>query len=283
MLAERSDRPLREVAFQASHHQFLASALAVKAGREILPADAMIGCMINRHQYYPLTTKPEDVYRACKDDQINLFYSDVQVRGYYPGYMLRYFDEQEINVVMEEGDDAILAEGTVDFVAFSYYMSHLSKDHPGADATAGHFVGTDKNEYLELTQWGWPIDPVGFRISLNEMWDRYQIPLYPVENGLGANDVLEEDGSVHDQYRIDYLKSHLIQLHEAIKDGVQVLGYTTWGPIDLVSCGTSQMSKRYGFIYVDQDNYGKGSLARSRKDSFFWYKDVIGSNGAALY
>ena len=283
VLAERSDRPLREVAFQASHHQFLASALAVKAGREILPADAMIGCMINRHQYYPLTTKPEDVYRACKDDQINLFYSDVQVRGYYPGYMLRYFDEQEINVVMEEGDDAILAEGTVDFVAFSYYMSHLSKDHPGADATAGHFVGTDKNEYLELTQWGWPIDPVGFRISLNEMWDRYQIPLYPVENGLGANDVLEEDGSVHDQYRIDYLKSHLIQLHEAIKDGVQVLGYTTWGPIDLVSCGTSQMSKRYGFIYVDQDNYGKGSLARSRKDSFFWYKDVIGSNGAALY
>lgn len=283
VLAERSDRPLREVAFQASHHQFLASALAVKAGKQILPEDAMIGCMINRHQYYPATTKPEDVYRATKDDQINLFYSDVQVRGYYPGYMLRYFDEQEINVVMDEGDDVILSEGTVDFVAFSYYMSHISQDHPDADKTVGHFVGSAKNEYLEQTQWGWPIDPVGLRISLNEMWDRYQIPLFPVENGLGAEDVLEEDGSVHDDYRIDYLRSHLIQVHEALKDGVQILGYTTWGPIDLVSCGTSQFSKRYGFIYVDQDNYGNGSLERIRKDSFNWYRDVIKSKGAALY
>ncbi len=283
VLAERSDRPLREIAFQASHHQFLASALAVKASRYILPSDAMIGCMINRHQYYPVTTDPKDVWRSVKDDDINLFYSDVQVRGVYPGIIRRYLNEQEIRVEMEEEDDEILLEGTVDFVAFSYYMSHLSKDTPDADARTGHFVGTEKNPYLKLTEWGWPIDPVGLRISLNQMWDRYQIPLFPVENGLGANDVLEEDGHVHDQYRIDYLDSHLVQIHEAIKDGVEVMGYTWWGPIDLISCGTSQMSKRYGFIYVDQDNYGGGSLARIKKDSFDRYGEIIRSNGAALY
>ena len=283
VLKELSDRPLREIAFQASHHQFLASALAVKAGKGILPDDAMIGCMINRHQYYPATTKPKDVLRSVKDDQINLFYSDVQVRGYYPGFMIRYFNDQEINVVMDEGDDKILREGTVDFVAFSYYQSHMSKDHPDADKTVGEFVPVEKNEYLEVSRWGWPIDPVGLRISLNQMFDRYQIPLYPVENGLGAEDIVEEDGTINDEYRIEYLAAHLKEVHQALKDGVEILGYTTWGPIDLISCGTSQMSKRYGFIYVDQDNYGNGSLERSRKASFDWYKNVIASRGAALY
>ncbi|MCW5950690.1 MAG: glycoside hydrolase family 1 protein [Propionibacteriaceae bacterium] len=282
VLIERTDRPRREVAFQASHHQFLASALAVKAGHEILPSDAKIGCMINRHEYYPATPRPADVYRAVKDDQINLFYSDVQVRGRYPGYIKRYLAEQNITVDIADGDENILTEGTVDYVAFSYYMSHLSQDHPDADATAGHFVGSAKNPHLEQTRWGWPVDPIGLRITLNRLWDRYQLPLFPVENGLGAEDVREPDGSVHDQYRIEYLRTHLIQLREAIRDGVDVIGYTWWGPIDLISCGTSQMSKRYGFIYVDQDNRGDGSLERSRKDSFDYYRQVIASNGAAL-
>lgn len=282
VLAERCDRPVREVAFQASHHQFLASALAVRAGREILPPEARIGCMINRHEYYAASTRPADALRALKDDQINLFYSDVQVRGEYPGYIRRYLADQGIRLDVEDGDDRVLRDGTVDFVAFSYYMSHLSQDRPGADAEVGHFVGGAKNPHLELTEWGWPIDPVALRISLNRMWDRYRLPLFLVENGLGAQDVLEPDGRVHDPYRIDYLRRHLLQVREAIADGVEVIGYTSWGPIDLISCGTSQMSKRYGFIYVDQDDSGAGTLDRIRKDSFHWYREVIASRGASL-
>jgi len=282
VLIERSDRPVREVAFQASHHQFVASALAVVNGRDILPSDARIGCMINRHEYYPASSRPADALRALKDDQINLFYSDVQVRGEYPGYIRRYLAEQGIRLDVAEGDDEVLRAGTVDHVAFSYYMSHLSQDRPEGDAEVGHFVGGAKNPHLELTEWGWPVDPVALRISLNRMWDRYRVPLFLVENGLGAKDVLEPDGTVHDPYRIEYLRQHLIQVREAIADGVEVLGYTSWGPIDLISCGTSQMSKRYGFIYVDQDDTCRGSLDRIRKDSFHWYQRVIATRGAAL-
>lgn len=272
---------VEQAAYQASHHQFLASALAVKACHEIIP-DAQIGCMINRIESYAKTCKPEDQLQALKADQINTFYPDVQVRGKYPSYMTRYFFENNIQIEMQEGDDLILKDGTVDFVAFSYYMSHVTEDRPDANELAGKLDSPIKNPYLELSQWDWPIDPIGLRISLNKMYDRYGIPLFLVENGLGAKDVIAEDGKIHDDYRIDYIKKHIIEMREAIKDGVELMGYTTWGCIDLISCGTSQMSKRYGFIYVDQDDKGKGSLVRTPKDSFYWYKKVIESNGEVI-
>jgi len=282
VLMDRTDRPVREVAYQATHHQFLASALAVKAAREILPAGAMIGAMINRIEVYPATPKPADVLQAMREDQTNFFYPDVAVRGRYPGYALRYFHDAGLNIEFAETDQQILADGTVDYIGISYYMSHLTEDRPGAQDETGLLVGALKNPHLTLTQWGWPVDPVGLRISLNRLWDRYQVPIFVVENGLGAEEAPGPDGIIHDQYRIDYLREHLIQIGEAIRDGVDVMGYTAWGPIDLISCGTSQMSKRYGFIHVDQDNYGQGTLRRSRKDSFGWYRDVIASRGASL-
>jgi len=272
---------VEEAAYQASHHQFLASALAVKLSHEMMP-DAKIGCMINRIESYAKTCKPEDQLQALKADQINTFYPDVQVRGEYPNYMKRFFSENNINIKVEKEDNEILKEGTVDFVAFSYYMSHVTEDRPDAKELAGKLDSPIKNPYLELTQWDWPIDPIGLRISLNKMYDRYRIPLFLVENGIGARDVVTEDGKIHDPYRIDYIKKHILAMKEAIKDGVELMGYTTWGCIDLISCGTSQMSKRYGFIYVDQDDEGKGSLKRIPKDSFYWYKEVIASNGENL-
>lgn len=280
VLSDKVDNVLQS-AYQASHHQFLASALAVKAFRE-MKLDGMIGCMINRIEPYAITCKPEDQLQALKADQFNTFYPDVQVRGEYPNYMKRYFDTMGIHIHMEEGDLDILKEGTVDYIAFSYYMSHVTEDRPDANKIAGRLDSPIKNPYLELSQWDWPIDPIGLRISLNKLNDRYQKPLFLVENGLGAKDVLNEDNTIHDDYRIDYIRKHIIALREAIADGVELLGYTTWGCIDLISCGTSQMSKRYGFIYVDQDDQGKGTLKRYKKDSFYWYKKVIESNGEIL-
>ncbi|MGX6992705.1 6-phospho-beta-glucosidase [Vagococcus penaei] len=270
-----------QVTYQASHHQFLASALAVKAAKEIVP-EAKIGCMINQIESYALTTKPEDQLQALKSNQLNMFYPDVQARGVYPDYMARYFADNDIHVVMEAGDDEILANGKVDFVAISYYMSHVTEAREDAAKLAGSFDSPIKNEHLELSQWDWPIDPIGLRISLIKLYDRYELPLFVCENGLGARDELTANGKVHDDYRIDYIKKHVVQMKEAIKDGVNLLGYTTWGCIDLISCGTSQMSKRYGFIYVDQDDEGHGSLERYRKDSFHWYKEVIASNGEKI-
>lgn len=270
-----------QATYQASHHQFLASALAVKAAREIAP-NAKIGCMINQIESYAKTTKPEDQLQAIQSNQLSMFYPDVQVRGKYPSYMNRYFSENGIQVVTQKEEEKVLKEGTVDFVSISYYMTHVTEARPDAGKLAGTFDSPIKNEYLELSEWGWPIDPVGLRISLNKLYDRYQIPVFVVENGLGAKDVLTEKGQVHDDYRIDYIKKHIAAMREAIKDGVELMGYTTWGCIDLISCGTSQMSKRYGFIYVDQDDQGNGSLERYRKDSFYWYKEVIASNGETL-
>lgn len=268
-------------AYQASHHQFLASALAVKACREIIP-NAKIGCMINQIESYAKTTKPEDQLQALKSNQLNMFYPDVQARGEYPTYIYSYFAENDIKLKTEEGDNQILKEGTVDFVAISYYMSHVTEAREDASKLAGTFDSPIKNEHLPLSQWDWPIDPIGLRISLMKLYDRYQIPLFVCENGLGARDEVSEDGKIHDDYRIDYIRQHIVQMKESIKDGVDLMGYTTWGCIDLVSCGTSQMSKRYGFIYVDQDDKGNGTLERSRKDSFYWYQKVIESNGEVL-
>ncbi|RAU01825.1 glycoside hydrolase family 1 protein [Bacillus altitudinis] len=270
-----------QAAYQASHHQFIASALTVKAAKEIIP-NVQIGCMINQIEAYAKTTKPEDQLQAVKSNQLNMFYPDVQARGEYPTYMVKYFADNDIKLDIEEQDEQILKEGIVDFVAISYYMSHVAEAREDAAELAGTFDSPIKNEHLELSQWDWPIDPMGLRISLIKLYDRYQKPLFVCENGLGARDTLTPDKEIHDDYRIDYLKQHIEQMKEAVKEGVDLMGYTPWGCIDLISCGTSQMSKRYGLIYVDQDDRGNGSLNRYKKDSFYWYKKVIATNGEDL-
>ncbi|HEM3077018.1 TPA: 6-phospho-beta-glucosidase [Streptococcus suis] len=266
--------------YQAVHHQFIASSLATKAAHEIDPENK-VGCMLARMENYAATCNPDDVLAALKKDQENLFYTDVQVRGAYPSYMKRFFKENNIQVVFEPGDEVILKQYPVDFMSFSYYMTSITRALPDKDkATAGNLILGEANPYLEASDWGWQIDPVGLRITLNKLYDRYQVPLFIVENGLGALDKVEADGSIQDGYRISYLEKHIQQMYEAIEDGVELMGYTPWGCIDLVSASTSEMSKRYGFIYVDADDQGQGSFDRSRKASFYWYKDVIASNGA---
>lgn len=278
-----SDKNIQEqlqMRYQAVHHQFIASALATKMLHEIDP-QAQMGCMLARMQTYPKTPNPVDVRAAQLEDEKNLFFTDVQARGEYPNYMNRFFNENRITITMDEHDQEILKENPVDFISFSYYMTTVTAQDED-EAVSGNMATGGRNPYLEESDWGWQIDPMGLRITLNEMWDRYQKPLFIVENGLGALDQLTDDNQVHDQYRIDYLQKHILQMQEAIKDGVDLIGYTMWGPIDLISFSTSEMSKRYGFIYVDQDDQGQGSLKRYRKDSFFWYKQVIASNGANL-
>ncbi|HFH9946475.1 TPA: glycoside hydrolase family 1 protein [Streptococcus suis] len=271
-----------EAMYQAVHHQFIASSLATKAAHEIDPENK-VGCMLARMENYAATCNPDDVLAALKKDQENLFYSDVQVRGAYPSYMKRFFRENNIQIVFEPGDEAILKQYPVDFMSFSYYMTSITRAVPDQDkATAGNLMLGESNPYLQASDWGWQIDPVGLRITLNKLYDRYQVPLFVVENGLGALDKVEEDGSIQDSYRIDYLEKHIQEMYEALEDGVELMGYTPWGCIDIISASTSEMSKRYGFIYVDADDQGNGSFDRSRKASFYWYKDVIASNGASL-
>lgn len=221
--------------------------------------------------------------QAIHDDQYsNWFYTDVMARGKYPAYMNRYFDACDIEIQMEPGDEELIARNTVDFLAFSYYFSQVSTCDQGWEKTAGNLVMANKNPYLETSEWGWQLDPIGLRVTLNQMYDRYGLPLYIAENGLGTSDVVEEDGSIHDEYRIDYLRQHIKCLKEAVIDGVDVRGYMIWGFIDLVACGPLTMDKRYGLIYVDLDNCGNGTAERSRKDSFYWYQKCIATNGEDL-
>lgn len=271
----------KQLIYQALHHQFVASAMAVKLCHKIIK-NSQIGCMLLRMELYPETCKPDDVLQALEDEQMNLFYTDVQVRGKYPKFINRYFKENNINIKMLPGDEEILLNHTVDFLSFSYYMSMVSSASTDRKKEKGNFFSAVKNPYLKDSDWGWQIDPKGLRITLKKLYDRYEVPLFIVENGLGAYDVVEEDGSINDNYRIEYLKSHIEEMKEAIKDGVDLIGYTSWGCIDLVSAGTNEMSKRYGFIYVDQDDYGNGTLNRSKKKSFNWYKKVIETNGEDL-
>ncbi|EIY5113254.1 glycoside hydrolase family 1 protein [Klebsiella quasipneumoniae] len=270
--------------FQAVHHEFIASALAISKGREIMP-DAKFGCMILSMPIYPLTPNPDDVLVAMQAEHMNDFFGDVHVRGYYPGYMKRYFKENNIRIHFEDGDEKIL-QNTVDFVSFSYYVSVCETADKSIKPAIGNLIGGVPNPYLESSEWGWQIDPKGLRITLNKYYDRYQKPLFIVENGLGAQDVLVTDingnFTVEDDYRIKYLNEHLVQVEEAIADGVPVMGFTTWGCIDLVSASTAEMKKRYGLIYVDRNNDGSGTMARYKKKSFLWYKDVINSNGKSL-
>ncbi|WBM69493.1 6-phospho-beta-glucosidase [Buttiauxella sp. WJP83] len=267
--------------YQAIHHQLVASALAVKACHEIIP-DARIGNMLLGGLVYPLSCKPEDVLETMQENRNWLFFGDMQCRGEYPGYMLRYFRDHDIKLEISDSDRDAL-KSTIDFISFSYYMTGCVTADEELNAKArGNILNMVPNPHLASSEWGWQIDPVGLRILLNKLWDRYQKPLFIVENGLGAKDKLEADGTVHDDYRISYLNDHLVQVGEAIEDGVDVLGYTSWGPIDLVSASKAELSKRYGFIYVDRDDQGNGTLARSRKKSFNWYKEVIATNGGSL-
>lgn len=272
----------QQAIYQAMHHQFVASALATKLCHEIIP-DSQVGCMITKQTYYPLTSRPEDVLAAQLDARELFAFSDTQVFGEYPAYLLKRYENEGIQLEVAADDFDIMKQHAVDFVSFSYYSSSCSAyDKTGLDINEGNTATTIKNPYLSATDWGWQIDPLGMRISLIELYDRYRKPLFVVENGLGAVDELI-DGKVHDDYRIDYMNDHILQIAEAINhDGVEVLGYTSWGCIDLISNSTNQMKKRYGFIYVDVDDFGQGSYKRYKKSSFYWYKEVIANNGATV-
>ncbi|MDO6409656.1 glycoside hydrolase family 1 protein [Pantoea phytobeneficialis] len=266
--------------YQALHHQFVASALVTRDCHAKIPG-SQVGCMLTKLTTYPRTCHPDDVQASLKKNLENLFYADVQVFGNYPPLIKRDLELRGIELLVAADDLDILRQHTVDFVSFSYYMSMTESTQPDAERTAGNTVLGVKNPYLPASDWGWQIDPVGLKISLLELYDRYRKPLFIVENGLGCKDVVE-DGKIHDSYRIDYFRSHFEQMREAVHEGVELMGYTSWGTIDIISAGTSQMTKRYGFIYVDQDDEGNGTLARLRKDSFWWYQKVIATNGSDL-
>ena len=273
----------QQVLYQAAHHELVASAKATKIAHEVDP-DNKVGCMMASGIHYPLTAKPEDVWGAYTSDRDNLFFIDVQSRGYYPNYALKFFERNSLDIDITEEDKKVLKENTVDFISFSYYNTRVGVGETDDNENIeSNLFKTPDNPYLEKTEWGWPIDPLGFRTTINFIYDRYQKPLFVVENGLGAVDNPDENGYVEDDYRIKYLADHIKQMKDAVEiDGVDMLGYTTWGCIDLVSAGTGEMKKRYGFIYVDRDNMGNGTLKRSKKKSFNWYKKVISTNGEDL-
>ncbi|WP_346395591.1 6-phospho-beta-glucosidase BglA [Bacillus altitudinis] len=273
----------KEVMYQAGHHELLASAWAVAKGKEINPS-FQIGAMVSHVPIYPYSSNPEDVMLAEEYMRQRYFFPDVQVRGYYPSYALKEFEREGYHIPFEEGDEESLRKGKVDYLGFSYYMSTTVKsdavsDHNG-DIVNGALPHGVENPYIKSSDWGWSIDPTGLRYTLNRFYDRYQIPLFIVENGFGAIDQVEEDGSIHDPERIQYLASHIQALKKAVEyDGVDLIGYTPWGIIDIVSFTTGEMKKRYGMIYVDRDNKGNGSMKRLKKDSFTWYQNVIATNG----
>lgn len=279
----RDQEDFEQRSYQALHHQFIASAKAVKLAHEIDP-DNQVGCMVLTTLVYPMTPHPEDVLLAEEALRNGtFFFTDVHVRGYYPAYAKKLMRRKQIELVMDVDDERILKEGCVDYIGFSYYSSSAISHEGVGEKTMGNFVSGLKNPYLEANEWGWQMDAKGLRYLLNRFYERYRIPLFIVENGLGHDDVVEEDHQIKDDYRIAYLREHIIEMKKAVElDGVDLMGYTPWGCIDLISASTGEMKKRYGFIYVDKDNEGKGTLKRSRKKSFFWYKDVIASNGENL-
>lgn len=268
-----------QVKYQAAHNELVASAMATRLAHEINP-DFQIGCMLAAGSVYPYSCRPEDVWESLQQDRESYFFTDVQVRGAYPSYARKFFEHAGICVTFGAEDEKILKEHTVDFISLSYYNSRCVRTDGAGETSGGNVFASAKNPYLACSEWGWPIDPLGLRITLNALYDRYQKPLFIVENGLGAMDKIDENNAVNDDYRIEYLKEHIKAMMAAIdEDGVDLLGYTPWGCIDLVSATTGEMSKRYGFIYVDKNDAGKGTLTRRRKKSFGWYKEVIQRNG----
>lgn len=259
---------------QTAHNQFVASAKVVKLKNEINP-NMMVGQMLAYMPIYPMTCNPKDQIAAMEKSRNALFYSDVQVGGRYPNYKIKEYERNGIVLETEKDDFDLLRDYPSEFIGFSCYKSSCASE----DSTNNF---GQKNPYLEETKWGWGIDPDCLRLALNQLYDRYHKPLWIVENGLGAEDKVE-DGKIHDQYRIDYMRDSVKSMRDAIcLDGVELLGFTTWGWIDIVSAGTGEMRKRYGVVYVDVDDEGKGSFARIRKDSFYWYQKVIQSNGNDL-
>lgn len=278
-----NERCPKQVMYQAAHHQLVASAMATKIAHQIDPEN-QVGCMLAAGSFYPYSCRPEDVMASVEKNHENYLFIDVQSRGAYPNYAARIFEENGVHLVMEDGDEALLRENTVDYIAFSYYSSRLigTSEEARKNVVDGNAVTTLRNPYLDITAWGRQIDPIGLRITMNDLYDRYQKPLFVVENGLGCEDKVEADGSIRDDYRIDYTRRHIQQMEEAMKDGVPCMGYLPWGTIDLVSAGGGEMKKRYGFIYVDRDNDGAGTLERTKKKSFGWYQNVIATNGSEL-
>lgn len=279
---EENHPHIEQAKYQGAHHQFVASALMTKLCHEVIP-DSKVGSMISYQLLVPYSCDPDDVQKTVEHQRTSLFFTDVLARGKYPFYTNRMLEEKNVTLSIEEGDLDLIREHTVDFVSFSYYMSSAISAHPESleNAEGNLITGGIKNPYLESSKWGWQIDPKGLRTALNQLYDRYQKPVFVAENGLGAPDIVE-DGQIHDTYRIDYLRQHLQQVNEALHDGVEVFGYTAWGCIDIISASTNQISKRYGFIYVDVDDLGNGTYNRLKKDSFEWYKQVIASNGEQL-
>lgn len=278
---EGDDREM--LMYQAAHYELVASAKAVQIGHAINP-NLQIGCMIAMCPIYPATCKPADVLMAQKAMQKRYYFADVHCHGFYPEHMWKYFERKGYHLDITKEDLVELERGTVDYIAFSYYMSFAISYKEG-NTHFDYYEGRDfvRNEYVKASDWDWQIDPEGLRYSLNWFTDQYHLPLFIVENGFGAIDVKEVDGTVNDDYRIDYLRAHIEQMKIAVvEDGVDLIGYTPWGCIDLVSAGTGEMKKRYGFIYVDKNNDGSGTLERSKKRSFDWYKQVIASNGEIL-
>lgn len=276
------DSKLAQTAFQALHHQFVASARVVKLGKQINP-NFKFGCMIAHLTTYPRTCAPEDVLATQQMDQVNnQFCAEVQINGKYPYYMDRFFKDHNVHLKMNDEDLTELQTGTVDFYSFSYYSSGCLSKQDYGEVVKGNLGETLRNPSLKLTDWGWQMDPVGLRYTLNHIYNQFKVPVMIVENGLGTHDVLTDNHKIHDDYRITYLREHIQALEEAIADGVDLMGYLSWAPIDVVSNSTGEMSKRYGMIYVDRDDHGEGTMARYRKDSFYWYQQVIASNGADL-
>lgn len=269
-------------AVQTLHNQFVASARAVKCAHETDP-EMMVGAMLAGACNYPLTCNPEDVLACQKRCQEDCFYTtDTMARGAYPYYAKRLWKELGMELVSEPQDFEDLKEGKVDMITFSFYSTNCITTDETAEMAKGNFTTGAKNPYLQYSKWGWSIDGKGLRYFLNELYGRYGLPLMVVENGLGAIDELEEDGTIHDPYRIEYTREHIAAMKEAIEDGVELLAYTYWGCIDLVSASTGEMKKRYGFIYVDKNDDGSGTFNRYKKDSFYWYQKVIRSNGEDL-
>ncbi|MBR4471703.1 MAG: family 1 glycosylhydrolase [Erysipelotrichaceae bacterium] len=269
---------------QGAHNQFVASAKAVKIAHEEFNGEIKVGQMLAYQPMYAYTCDPADQLQALLASHATLFYGDVQTGGYYPDYRLKFYEENGIKLNDTPEDYELLKNYSADFLSFSCYGSSTTTTHKDVIGGDGNlsFMGV-KNPYLSTNAWGWATDPQCLRIALNQLYDRYRKPLWIVENGIGWADIKEEDGSVHDDYRIDYLRSNIASMRDAINlDGVPLMGYTMWGCIDLVSAGTGEMKKRYGFVYVDMDDLGNGTLQRSRKDSFYYYKKVIASDGEDL-
>lgn len=263
-----------ELMYRAVHNQFIAAARVKEAAKEIDPA-AQIGTMLADCTFYPATCKPEDVVLTMQRNRMQYFFSDVLLRGTYPGYAKRYFAEHGITIPMTAEDERLLRENTMDFLCISYYYTRIID----AEKHTMNPLDGDQNPYLKPTPWEWRADPLGFYNCLSQYWDRYQVPLLIGENGLGALDTVEPDGRIHDPYRIDYYRQHIEAMKECIKDGVDIIAYCMWAPIDIVSSSSAEMSKRYGFVHVDLDDEGNGSGQRTRKDSFAWMQKVIEHNG----